>query len=213
MVIRQALCLLLEQDGFCQVVGQALTGREAVELAGKLKPDIVLMDIAMPLLSGLGATRQILAAQPSAKVLILSGHSDESNVERLTAAGARGFMEKQSSAEILMDAIQDVMAGKSFFSPAIVKRRAALQGRTLTRDGLFRPGGMQLTSRELEVLQLVAEGQGNKQSARILRISVKTVAKHRQQLMDKLNIHETAGLTRYAMVHGIVESRVHVAII
>jgi DNA-binding NarL/FixJ family response regulator len=184
-----------------------------VELAAKLRPDIILMDIAMPVLNGLEATRQILAADPAARVIILSAHSDDEYVERTTAAGVAGFLEKQTSAEILTKAILEVASGKSFFSPTIVKRMADGRNRLRDRDGLVKTDGIRLTSRESEVLQLVAEGSANKQVAAALGISIKTVEKHRQHLMDKLNIHETAGLTRYAIAQGIIESAVQVTIL
>lgn len=206
LVVRQALGALLTRDSECAVVGEALSGREAVVLAAKLRPDVILMDIGMPGLNGCVATRQIVAANPAAKVLVLSGHSDAASVGRMIEAGAAGFLEKQTSAAVLVEAVRDVAVGKAYFSPDITRRMAAATKRTLTRHGLSRPDRARLTPRELEVLQLVAEGHGNKQAALILRISVKTVAKHRQQLMDKLDIHETAGLTRYALLHGIIES-------
>jgi DNA-binding NarL/FixJ family response regulator len=212
-VVRQGLRTLLETEGHFEVVGQAQTGREAVALAASLAPDVILMDIAMPVLNGLAATRQILAANRAAKVLILSAHSDDEYIERMTEVGAVGFLEKQTSAEILTKAIREVATGKSFFSPAIAKRMADGQKRTLGRDGLPKAPGVRLTSRETEVLQLVAEGKANKQIAGMLGISIKTVEKHRQQVMDKLNIHETAGLTRYAIAQGIIESSVQVTII
>jgi DNA-binding NarL/FixJ family response regulator len=211
-IVRQGLRTLLDTEGHFEVIGQAETGRQAVELFADLKPDVVLMDIAMPVLNGLEATRQILAANPSAKVLILSAHSDDEYIEHVTAVGAIGFLEKQTSAEILTKAIIEVAGGKLFFSPAISKRMAATKIRTADRDGLSKGGIVRLTSRETEVLQLVAEGQANKQVASTLKISIKTVEKHRQRLMDKLNIHETAGLTRYAISHRIIESGVQVTI-
>lgn len=212
-VVRQGLRTLLEAEGGFDVIGQAQTGREAVDLAATLKPDVILMDIAMPVLNGLEATRQVLAANPKAKVLMLSAYSDEEYVERTTAVGAVGFLEKQTSAEILTKAIREVAAGKAFFSPAIAKRMADSQKRSRDRDGLAKPSSVKLTSRETEVLQLVAEGHANKQVAATLGISIKTVEKHRQHVMDKLNIHETAGLTRYAIAQGIIESGVQVTIL
>jgi DNA-binding NarL/FixJ family response regulator len=194
------------------VIGQAQTGREAVVMAASLKPNVVLMDIAMPVLNGLEATRQILAGNPGARILILSAHSDDEYIEHMTAVGAKGFLEKQTSAEILTKAIREVAEGKTFFSPTISKRMAASRERTADRDGISRAGAARLTSRETEVLQLVAEGHANKQVAGELRISIKTVEKHRQRLMDKLDIHETAGLTRYAISHRIIESGVQVTI-
>jgi DNA-binding NarL/FixJ family response regulator len=212
-VVRQGLCTLLEAEGHFEVVGQAQTGREAVELARSLDPDVIVMDIAMPFLNGLAATLQILSAKPTARVLILSAHSDDEYIRRMTAVGAVGFLEKQTSATILVRAICEVAAGRAFFSPAIEKRIAERKTRTRDRDGLLTPNGTRLTSRESEVLQLVAEGQANKQIAAHLGISIKTVEKHRQQVMHKLNIHETAGLTRYAIDQGIIESNVRVTII
>jgi two-component system, NarL family, nitrate/nitrite response regulator NarL len=209
-IVRQGLHTLLETEGHFEVIGQAETGREAVEMVATLRPDVILMDIAMPVLNGLEATRQILSANPSAKVLILSAHSDDEYIEHMTAVGAVGFLEKQTSAEVLTKAIIEVASGKAFFSPAIAKRIAATKIRTTSRDGTSDGGATRLTSRETEVLQLVAEGQANKQVASTLNISIKTVEKHRQRLMDKLNIHETAGLTRYAISHRIIESGVQV---
>jgi DNA-binding NarL/FixJ family response regulator len=212
-VVRQGLRTLLETEGQIEVVGQAQTGREAVGLTARLRPDVILMDIAMPDLNGLEATRQILAADPAAKVLILSAHSDDEYVERLTAAGAIGFLEKQTSAEILIKAIHEVAKGRAFFSPAIARRLANERNRPKDRHGMAQPARGQLTVRESEVLQLVVEGNANKQIASALGISIKTVEKHRQKVMDKLNIHETASLTRYAISKGIIESSVQVTII
>jgi DNA-binding NarL/FixJ family response regulator len=211
--VRQGLCALLNADGHFIIVGQARNGRDAVEMAHTLKPDVILMDIAMPVLNGLEATRQILAANPAAKIVILSAHSDDEYIERMSTAGAVGFLEKQTSAEILTQAIHEVAKGNSFFSPSIAKRMACGKNRSRDRDGLHKTGNLRLTSRETEVLQLVAEGCANKQVAATLSISIKTVEKHRQHLMDKLDIHETAGLTRYAIARGIVESNVRVTII
>ena len=212
-IVRQGLCALLNTDGHFTVVGEARTGREAVEMAQALLPDVILMDIAMPVLNGLEATRQILAAKPTAKVIILSAHSDDVYVERMHEAGVAGFLEKQTSAEILTKAIREVAKGNTFFSPAIAKRLPHDQSKPRDRDGLPKANGTRLTSRESEVLQLVAEGSANKQVAAELGISIKTVEKHRQHLMDKLNIHDTAGLTRYAISAGVIESSVQLTIV
>jgi DNA-binding NarL/FixJ family response regulator len=212
-IVRQGLCALLKADGSFLVVGEARTGREAVAMAKTLRPDVILMDIAMPVLNGLEATLQILAANAAAKVVILSAHSDDEYIDRMRAAGVAGFLEKQTSAEILTEAIREVARGNIFFSPSIAKRIHHDQNKPRDRDGILKPGGRRLTSREFEVLQLVAEGSANKQIAVELGISIKTVEKHRQHLMDKLNIHETAGLTRYAIAQGIIESRVQLTII
>jgi DNA-binding NarL/FixJ family response regulator len=212
-IVRQGLRALLVAAGGIEVVGEARNGREAVELAASLRPEVVVMDIAMPLLNGLEATKQILTAAPNTKVLILSAHSDDAYIDRVIAVGAAGFLVKQTSAQILAKAILEVVAGNTFYSPQVSKR---------VRDHYEapdRPGGLLikkatgLTSRELEVIQLVAEGQANKQVAAGLNISIKTVEKHRQHLMDKLNIHDTAGLTRYAIARGIIESSVQVTIV
>jgi DNA-binding NarL/FixJ family response regulator len=213
VVVRQSLSKLLEAEGRCRVVGHARTGREAVDLARSLRPDVILMDIALPVLNGYSATQQILAANPAAKVLVLSAHSENAFVDRMTAAGAVGFLEKQNSAAIVIHAIHEAAQGKKVFSPAIAKRMAAVRNLFRDRHGLPKKGGPRLSPRETEVLQLVAEGQSNKEAAATLAISTKTVEKHRQRLMNKLHIHDTAGLTRYAMVHGIIESSVHVTII
>jgi len=207
-VVRQGLRALLSNDGTFNIVGQAKTGREAVELAATLRPDVVLMDIAMPVLNGVEATRQILKVNPAAKILILSAYSDDEYVERVTTAGAAGFLEKQTSAEILTKAIHEVANGKTFFSPAIAKRLAAGRNRSMKSDGLLKADGRRLSPREREVLQLVAEGHANKLVAATLGISIKTAEKHRQHMMEKLGIHETAGLTRYAISQGVIESNV-----
>jgi len=212
-IVRQGLCALLNADGHFKMAGEARTGREAVEMAHKLRPDVILMDIAMPVLNGLEATRQILAANPAARIIILSAHSDDEYIERTTAAGVAGFLEKQTSAEILTKAIREVAKGGTYFSPAIAKRLPHDKSKPRGRDGLPMAHGARLTSRESEVLQLVAEGSANKQVAAELGISIKTVEKHRQHLMDKLNIHETAGLTRYAISAGVIESSVQLTIV
>ena len=212
-IVRQGLSALLSADGHFRMVGQARTGREAVEMALTLLPDVILMDIAMPVLNGLEATRQILTANPEAKVVILSAHSDDEYIERMRSAGVAGILEKQTSAEILTKAIREVASGKLFFSPSIAKRLAAAVDRPRDREGMLKANGNRLTARESEVLQLVAEGSANKQVAASLGISIKTVEKHRQNLMDKLNIHDTAGLTRYAISAGVIESSVQLTII
>ncbi|HEY4989753.1 MAG TPA: response regulator transcription factor, partial [Opitutaceae bacterium] len=204
---------LLAADKEIDVIGEAHNGRQAVEMALALKPDVVVMDIAMPLLNGLEATRQVLAILPDTKVLILSAHSDDAYIDRVISVGAAGFLIKQTSAQILAKAIHEVMSGNSFYSPQVSKRLRDHYQKPDKVGGLTIKRATGLTSRELEVIQLVAEGFANKQVAASLSISIKTVEKHRQHLMDKLNIHDTAGLTRYAIAQGIIESSVQVTIV
>jgi DNA-binding NarL/FixJ family response regulator len=207
-IIRRGLRVLLEAEADMAVVGEAQDGRQAVEMVLRLRPDVVVMDIAMPLLNGLEATRQILEAVPKTRVLILSAHSDEEYVERVTGLGAAGYVLKQSSLEDLSLAIRTAHAGKIYVSPSISlrsRRRVAEPPRK--RSGVLEKVPMRLTSREAEVLQLIAEGKANKQTAAELGISIKTVEKHRQSLMTKLDIHDVAGLTRYAIAIGSIEGR------
>ncbi len=203
----------MEAEGDIAVVGEVETGRQAVALARKFRPAVVVMDIAMPLLNGLEATRQILKAVPAARVLILSAHSDDAYVEQVIAMGAAGYLIKQTSARVLSRAIRAVHAGRAYFSPAIAKRLDQRDQKSSTRAGQLKRRIARLSSREAEVLQLIAEGGANKQIAAELGISIKTVEKHRDQLMSKLNIHNTAGLTRYAISAGIIEGSVQLTIV
>jgi DNA-binding NarL/FixJ family response regulator len=204
-VVRQGLRILLSSEPDILIVGEAENGRQAVELTKKLLPDVVVMDIAMPVLNGLEATRQITRSVPSTKVLVLSSYSEESYVQQLTEAGAAGYLLKQTAAVDLLKAIREAQKGNAYFSPAIAKRlrdqcREVLGGTPPKRREDY------LTTREAEVLQLIAEGRANKQIASELCISIKTVEKHRQQVMNKLGIHDVAGLTRHAINKGIIES-------
>jgi DNA-binding NarL/FixJ family response regulator len=212
-IVREGLRLLLAADKAIEVVGEAHNGREAVDMAQALKPDVVVMDIAMPLLNGLEATRQILSSLPRTKVIVLSAHGDDAYVDRVVAVGASGFLIKQTSAQILAKAIHEVADGRVFYSPQVAKRLDNHYEKPDKVGGLLIKRATGLTSRELEVIQLVAEGQPNKRIAMELNISIKTVEKHRQHLMDKLSIHDTAGLTRYAIAQGIIESSVQVTIV
>jgi DNA-binding NarL/FixJ family response regulator len=207
-IVRQGLRLLVEADGGIKIVGEAKTGREAVQMSRDLRPDVIVMDIAMPLLNGIEATRQILKAFPSMKILILSAHSDLEYIEQVVKAGALGYLVKQSSGDVLAKAIHELHQGKMFFTESIVKRLNAEFQKSSDGVGLSRKSGHKLTSREVELLQLIAEGHLNKQIATELHISIKTVEKHRQHLMEKLNIHEIAGLTRFAIAAGIIENSV-----
>jgi DNA-binding NarL/FixJ family response regulator len=171
-IVRQGLKALLTSESDFQIVAEAQTGREAVQLAATHRPEIVIMDLAMPLLNGAEATRQILKTLPTAKVVVLSTYGDDEHIQQAIGAGAAAYLLKQSAA-------------------------AELAGSRVPE--------IELTSREAEVLQLIAEGFANKQIASELGLSVKTVEKHRQQVMNKLNIHDIAGLVRHAAAKGIIE--------
>jgi DNA-binding NarL/FixJ family response regulator len=209
-IVREGLRSLLELDRDFEVVGEAATGRQAVDLARKLRPTVVVMDIAMPVLNGFEATRQIRLAAPGTKVLVLSAHSDDEYVAHMAAVGASGYLVKQNSGQVLVRAIKEIASGHSYFSPLIAKRLRNAERKSRERGAAGVKPQRRLTSRETEVLQLVAEGAPNKQVAAELGISIKTVEKHRQQLMDKLDIHDTAGLTRHAIATGVIENSVQV---
>src|SRR3954467_8847611 len=206
IVVRQGLRALLAAEDDIEIVGEAENGRTAIQMVKKLLPDVAVVDIAMPVLNGLEATRQITRAAPSTKVLILSSYSDDEYVQQLTQAGAAGYLVKQTAANDLIKAIREAYRGNAFFSPSISKRLLDYYREAYLKGKPIKKHGEQLTSRELEVLQLVAEGKVNKQIAADLCISIKTVEKHRQQVMNKLNIHDVAGLTRYAIARGIIET-------
>ena len=212
-VVREGFRALLELDGDIKVVGEAKDGRLAVALVKKLRPTVVVMDVAMPLLNGLEATRQILKAVPGTRILILSAHSDDAYIQDAMESGAVGFLLKQASAHVLSEGIREVNAGNVFFGPFMARRLPERERTSLDRAGRSKPRKDRLTSREMEVLQLVAEGQANKQIAAELGLGIKTVEKHRERLMAKLNVHDTAGLTRYAISVGIIESSVQVTIV
>jgi DNA-binding NarL/FixJ family response regulator len=210
-IVREGFRSLLKHERDIEVVGEAETGRQAVQLTRKLRPAVVVMDIAMPLLNGLEATRQIRKSFPETRVLILSAHSDDAYVEQVALLGAAGFLLKQTSSHNLATAIRELHKGNTFFSPAISKRVKDHSRKPATRAGSGKAGN-RLSSREVEVLQLIAEGKPNKQVAAELGVSFKTVDKHRQHLMSKLDIHDIAGLTRYAIAEGIIESKVRLTI-
>ena len=210
-VVREGFRMLLDAEADLEVVGEAQTGRQAVELTKRLRPSVIVMDIAMPLLNGLEATRQIRKAFPDTKVVILSAHSDDAYIDQAITVGAVGFLLKQTSSHDLSRAIREVQNGNTFFGPVVAKRlhdQKSLNGRKPLKKKIAL-----LSSREVEVLQLIAEGKANKEAAAELGISLKTVEKHRQNLMAKLNIHEISGLTRYAIAAGIIESSVQLTIV
>jgi DNA-binding NarL/FixJ family response regulator len=204
-IVRQGLKALLATESDITVIGEAQSGREAVQLAAKHHPTVVLMDLAMPLLNGWEATRQIMKALPAARVIVLSTYEDEEHIRLAIGAGAAGYLLKQTAAADLIKAIREVRSGNAFFSPAIATRIREQTCRSLSQSEAARPAEIELTSRETEVLQLIAEGYANKQIASELGLSVKTVEKHRQGVMNKLDIHDTAGLVRYAVSKGFIE--------
>jgi DNA-binding NarL/FixJ family response regulator len=213
LIVREGFRKMLELEADLEVIGEAKDGRQAVKLAKKLRPAVVLMDIAMPLLNGIEATRQILKILPATKVLMLSAHSDDAYVKKAIDSGAVGFLLKQTSSHDVCKAIREVQKGKMFLSPSISKRLNRLKPPSFDPAGRHNPNASQLTSREMEVLQLIAEGNANKETAAELGIGMKTVEKHREHLMQKLDIHDTAGLTRYAISAGIIESSVQLTIV
>jgi DNA-binding NarL/FixJ family response regulator len=211
-IVREGFRSLLKNEPDIEVVGEAADGRQAVKLARQLRPAVVVMDIAMPLLNGLEAARQIRKSAPETRVLFLSAHSDDAYVDEVAVLGATGFLLKQTSSENLAMAIREVQKGNSFYSQSISRRVEERSRNGSARRGDSKKNGNRLSSRELEVLQLIAEGRPNKEVAAELGVSFKTVDKHRQHLMSKLNIHDVAGLTRYAIAEGIIESTVRLTI-
>jgi DNA-binding NarL/FixJ family response regulator len=213
-IVREGFRKIFELEDDLEVIGEAQNGRQAVELVKKLHPAVVLMDISMPHLNGLEATRQIFKAMPATKVLMLSGHTDDEYVTNALESGAVRFLLKHtSSVRDVCRAIREVIQGKTFFSPSMSKRFDQPNPQSSDSVGLLNKKAAKLTSRELEVLQLVAEGNANKQTAAELGIGIKTVEKHREHLMQKLGIHSTAGLTRYAIGVGVIEGNVPLAIV
>ncbi len=212
-IVREGFRKMLELEPGLEVVGEAQDGRQAVALVKKLRPEVVLMDIAMPRLNGLEATRQILQAVPATRVLMLSAHSDAAYVQDANEAGAMGFLLKQTSAHMVCEAIREVQKGNYYICPLLAKRLRERARPSPVRSGLPPPRSFGLTAREMEVLQLIAEGKANKETAAELGIGLKTVEKHREHLMAKLDIHDTASLTRYAISAGVIESRVQLTIV
>ena len=189
-------------EGECEVVGTVEDGRALVEAAQKLRPDLILLDISMPLLNGLEATRQLTKLVPESKVIILTMHASPTYATEAFQAGASGYLLKRSAASELSQAIQSVLQGQKYLTPLITKD---------VLDSVFKPStgkrgtpaSTALTPRQREVLQLVAEGRGTKEIATILKVSVKTVEFHKSRLMRQLDMHTTADLTKYAITHGI----------
>ncbi|HEX9492982.1 MAG TPA: response regulator transcription factor [Thermoanaerobaculia bacterium] len=197
-VVRQGIRILLERENF-EIVGEAVNGMEAVQLAEKHQPDVVLLDLAMPVMNGITAVGQIRDVSPRTKVILLTMHTEEQNVLQALRAGVKGCVTKTQAVEHLIVAIREVCAGGVYLSPSVSV--AVVQAYLARSEAPYDP----LTDRERQVLQLVAEGNTTKEIALILGVAAKTAETHRVKVMDKLDIHSTAGLVRYAIRRGLVQ--------
>ena len=201
-MFRQGICALVGSYEDLEVVGEAENGREAIEKVREFSPEVVLMDIAMPIMGGLEATRRIQKEAPNTKVLVLTQYDDSEYVLSLVRAGARGYISKTATASELISAIRAVNAGEFFLYPSAAK---TLIEEYLRRAGGEKDGYDRLTSREREILQLVAEGHTNREIADTLVIGVKTVLRHRTNIMEKLGFHNRTELIKYAISKGLIE--------
>jgi two-component system, NarL family, response regulator NreC len=198
-VVRHGFRMILDAQPDLEVIGEATNGREAVDEATRLQPDVVVMDVTMPELNGIEATRRIAAASPRTRVLALSMHKDSVYVREILRAGARGYLLKDSGEGDLLAAVRAVAKGEGYLSPAVSD--AVLSD---YRKHVTNPLDL-LTSREREVLQLIAEGKTNKEIAGTLNLSVYTVEAHRGRIMEKLNLHSTGELVRFALRNGVID--------
>jgi len=198
-VVRQGFKMILDAQPDMEIVGEAANGRQAVDLAEQLRPDVVVMDVSMPELNGIEATRRLASSLPHARVIALSMHKDSVYVREILRAGARGYLLKDSGAADLVAAIRAVASGESYLSPAV--SNAVLDD---YRRHATNPIDL-LTSREREVLQLLAEGKTNKEIAALLNLSVYTVEAHRGRILEKLNLHSIGELVRFAVRSGLIE--------
>ena len=200
-IVRDGLCSLIQKSPGMEVVAEAADGRTAVKLARRLKPDVIIMDLNMPDLNGIDAARQIMTELPDTKIIVLSMHADKQFVLGALKAGASGYLLKDCAFEELARALQTVLKHQTYLSPDIAG--------TVVKDYLEQlvaadsAGVAELTPREREVLQLIAEGRSTKETAARLNVSIKTVESHRRNIMEKLNIHSTAELTKYAIRTGL----------
>ena len=202
-LMRQGLTRLLQEQPGWRVVGEASNGREAVRTALDLKPDVIVLDIGMPMLGGIEATRQIVRRLPSARVLILSMHADEPYVTQALEAGARGYLLKDSAGHELVQAVSTLAGGKSFFSPAVAQTVAENYSRRLSARGVSDRYAL-LSEREREVFQLVAEGRSSKEIAEVLSISPATVETHRTHVLQKLGLRNAAEVVLFAVRRGVI---------
>jgi two-component system response regulator NreC len=202
-IVRRGLRSLLEGEPGVDVVGEAANGREALKLLETTKPDMAILDVAMPMLNGIEVTAQAMKAFPDLRVIILSMYADEAYIVRALTAGARAYLLKEATEDDLLPAVRAVAIGRSFFSPAISTILLADYVRHLKQRGLEDSYDV-LSDREKEVLQLLAEGKSNKEAAAVLHISLSTVESHRLKLMQKLDLHNTAEIVLYAVRKGII---------
>lgn len=197
-VVRKGFGLILSSQPDFEVVGEASNGREAVELASQLKPDVVVIDVSMPELNGIEGTRRIGEVSPRTRVLALSMHRDGVYVREILRAGAKGYLVKDADDDAFVDAVRAVARGEGYISPAVSESVLSDYRKHVTN-----PVDL-LTSREREVLQLIAEGQTNKEIANLLKLSVYTIEAHRGKIMEKLNLHNTGDIVRFALRNGLI---------
>jgi DNA-binding NarL/FixJ family response regulator len=202
-LLRHGLCKILEEQDDWKVIAQASNGREALKETMRLQPDVAILDIGMPQLNGIEATRQLVRRLPKLHVLILSMHADEAYVTQALQAGAKGYLLKDSADTDLIRAVQAVAAGKSFFSPTVAKVMLDDYVRHLATKGIV-DRYQALSEREREIFQLIAEAHSNKEIAELLSISPTTVDTHRAHILQKLDVHNTAELVLYAVRRGII---------
>ncbi|HYP05424.1 MAG TPA: response regulator transcription factor [Bryobacteraceae bacterium] len=202
-IVRKGLRFVLEQEPGMAVAAEASNGREALKLCEQLKPDIAILDIAMPQLNGIEAVSLIRKASPATACMILSMHSDETYILRALSAGAKGYILKDAVEDEILPAVRSVLSGKSYFSPAIAKTLLEDYVRYLRQRGLEDSYDL-LTDREKEILQLLAEGRANKDVANLLNLSVTTVETHRTNMMQKLGLHSAAEIVLYAVRKRII---------